>query len=223
MTCHDFERRWQTWLDTRDGAPNPDRAAWADHLACCARCRATDRRYTILNKALRSRTTTLEVPPLLTERLVRVLAAESRTAPRRLRAARPAALWIAGAAAASLALVVTLRPGSRPPVQRPGEAPPAPRAAFTDWVADAADATIDLARATSTPAARLGRTLFVARREATDDAAPPARPAAPGRLIRRLGGRVQSTVRPLSDGAIRLLDDLIPAGQPRDPDGRRGA
>lgn len=172
MQCVDFERIWQDRLDARDVASAtvaPQQHELDAHVAECPACRQLAHRYQVLQHALR----TLGPPPSPSpEVLSRILRTHEydRQAIRRKSNIRRILSPLALAASVLLMVAVVWR--------TPPEAPGPGRDAgtvvgtdgrgvavgepplLTDALATAGSATWELARATSAPAARLGREFF---------------------------------------------------------------
>jgi hypothetical protein len=126
---------------------------------------------------------------------------------------------IAATAAAVATLMVALNPGNnRPrPVPTPGPIGPKPPPqadlhALNQALADASDATWELAYVTSAPAVRLGRHVFDDPAEQVDSDAAlfPAEAAGEvvSEVLSRLGAEISAGVRPLSDSARRAFNYL---------------
>jgi hypothetical protein len=226
--------------------PSPDDLAVRGHAQACARCRPIHDRYERLRQALRARDTGFRPIPVPTPDLTRRILAASCSPPRR-RFWRTALPIAAGAIAASvlLALAIAAMPwslrrlatdrrnqiASRP--QRSVSAPPLEHRSrgrdLTEALAEATEATWDLAWTTSGPAARLGRQVLVAATSTDDDAnsgstgtsdprlglgalAPVFRvvsDSAPGsELIQKVGDGLSASVRPLSSSARQAFGFL---------------
>jgi hypothetical protein len=228
IDCSQIERLWNERLDAPGGA-SPDLPALEAHAAHCPACREVAARYQLLGHALRG----WGPPPAPPEGFAdRVLAARQAAAVR-----RPAArLWRWAAAAAVLAAsAVGLRsalrprpddPGPRPPVIADGRArAPRPLAAS---LADATLATLDLARQTSAPAARIGRRVLASTTPPAGSAPPLTFPASIGPAadaLQSVGDGVNQGMRPLSGSARHAFRFLLaPALEERPPARRhRGA
>jgi hypothetical protein len=187
------------------------------HIEACARCRALDAGYRRLLDALRETPASIAPSAGYTERLVAVC--EDALVSGRLSGARqlpdrPAlsrhAVWPT-AAAALLLLGFGLRTliDSRPVAAPEKSVVTAPDRPLSDSLLNATSATLSLARTTSLPAARAGRYLMAS---ATEIAPPvPLAKAAPQpqRVIRAIGSRFVTGVRPISDSARRAFGFLV--------------
>jgi hypothetical protein len=250
MTCREFEHRWNELLDGCQGAlavsaePEPTNSEQLlnAHAARCARCHDRAMKYQSLRNAIRAWDPPLPAPAGLADRVV----AE-------LRAPASPALWIrairwaaaASIAASVLAIVVIDRMVSRgrPNAQQPmqvehgvrgpvdARSHSAPYRGLNTALADATAATLDLARAASEPAARVGRQLIdaAANRETsepgtTSGAAPTAvtmvvsvpsldllapDTAATAEMWQQVGNGLASGVRPLKSTAQHAFGFLL--------------
>ena len=217
MTCRDFDLLWQELFDGRASAPALERTL-DEHAASCAVCRAAASRYQTLRYALRNWGPVPAAPANLVKRILAGYEAE-RADPRIYRFPT-LARWVA-AAAVLVAATLALLPSVRPPGKVPAPAGPAePRVAarsLGDALSDATSATLDLARVTSAPAARVGRRVLDAT-EVPEPSWPPAvetRPATA--VLQSVGDRVGAGVRPLSGSARQAFSFLLPTTRDRKP------
>lgn len=203
--CRRFDEAWQERFDARDDRFDlpGDQPAWSGHLAACATCRELDRRYRVLARALAACSPAPATPDLAD----RVLAEWRRPGvPRR-------ALIAAGglAAAASLLLALALPRGADP---RPDPHPAPPRLVrarpVAEAVVDASTASIELARAASEPAGRLGQELFSRLQPEAPPAPPTIAPVEPAAVVQAVGRRLDLNVRPIARSAARAFDFLVP-------------
>jgi hypothetical protein len=232
--CRDFDRRWNRLLDRRDPPPaGPDLHADGDadlaaHAAHCPRCRARAAGYDALRLALDERARAAPEPaaPALTARILDAWRAEAAAAEAAAIASRTRPILRAAALAAALALAIGLGLLSRGP-RRPDPAPAVTAAArptavrpLAESLADATAATLDLARETSAPAARLGRLVLASAAPAgePDPAAEalalPISMAPSAEVLESVG----DGLRPLSGSARRAFGFLLgPATAPTRP------
>lgn len=219
MNCREFEQAWQAILDDR-GHGARDQSLDA-HAASCAACRQLSEKFRALQLALRSWTPPTPPPGLADSVLARLETPEPAVIPFPAGAWRLAASIAATVLAAGVGLWAVLRPdGELPRVPRPGPVAQAPRP-LSDSLAEATTATLDLARTTSAPAARLGRlmlgTASLPAREPAPNTDLADGPDAAGSVMRVVGDRVASGVRPISGTARRAFSFIIPKG-PAGPD-----
>jgi hypothetical protein len=250
MTCREFDRRWNELLDGCQGnragsaLEEPDRSEQllAAHAAKCARCREAAATFEVLRTAIRAWGPPPPAPAGLVNRVLAEL--ETSTWPaRRMHAWR----WVAAAsiAASLLAVVVVHRLVSsggaiarRPaPIEQRDRQPIDEKSDRVDYralntaLADATLATLDLARAASEPAARVGRQLIDAAarpetggHDAPADAAGTSTtmavtvpsldllapdPAATAAVWQQVGDGLASGVRPLTTTARHAFGFLL--------------
>ncbi|MEO6811815.1 MAG: hypothetical protein ABI353_22125 [Isosphaeraceae bacterium] len=212
MLCKNYEHLWNLRLDAGSASdPTLDRAL-DEHAEVCAPCRLIAQRYRVLQRALS--TLGSPVSPSL-EFADRVLAAQDglETAPRPIRLVRSPIRWAAAAAVAAsllaaVALTARVEPqnNERPALPQP---PVLASRSLDEALAEATSATLALARATTDPAGRVGRRMLDA---ATVPDAVPALPtnlATSPEVLRTVGGRVGSGVRPLSGTARQAFSFLL--------------
>lgn len=155
IPCHEFESRWNALLDQRGGDHPELEADLARHAAMCPECRRKEFGYQKLRPALQALGPLTAPSPDSTERILAAHAASLRLRPGRLTrwslAAAAALLLACGFWASGLGHRHSAAPNlvARPPA-RP----------LAESLADATAATLDLARVTSEPAARLGLQVF---------------------------------------------------------------
>ena len=218
MTCGEFLTLWN---DRLDDPASVDPAALDAHATDCAECGGLAAGFRLLELRYTAGVSSEGLADRILDAWRGEVAASRR---RRAWAVRAVAGALCGgaiaAAAAALFYVPTWHPF--PPVA-PRSAPARP---WTSALADATSATLDLARETSAPAARIGQ---VAIQAATpEDIGWPrslASPSAPSGLIQSLTDRVNSGVRPLSGSARRAFSFLSapPGGDRRPARGEPGA
>ncbi len=247
-----------------DGAAAGRERGLLEHAANCRRCGQTVMRYQVLGRALRAWGPPPDAPAGLADRILAAIPAN--TLPRsRPRTGTPGVrrFWQVGfpmaAAAAMIAAAITVGLFSRlmidrtRPVQQPSPSVagiPAlsrdPDAAvgtkFNIALADATDATWDLARSASEPAARIGRQVFDAATSpertvprsgiavgavpdsvtglSLDALAPDS--AAAAATLQQVGDHLASGVRPLSSTARQAFGFLLGPARPK-PDVRAHA
>lgn len=208
MNCDHFERAWNERLDTRPGAAFDPGGELAEHAAQCAACRAIQQRYQVLSQALQVWGGPPSPPADLTARVLTAWEAERRR-PR----LGPAVRWAALAAAVMLAVVASTRFRSRPAPDRPGRTAQPLNVAL----AVATDATWDLARDSSAPAARIGRRVLATTPRFEGSAWPVGVDAGPkAGAWRNVGLNLGDGVRPLSESTRHAFGFLLP-GPPRRP------
>jgi hypothetical protein len=237
MNCRDFERIWNERIDARS-LPSGDlgtlgsELALREHAAGCSTCRPKAAGYEALERSILA----WGPPPFprtgLADRIVLAAQAQvpsTRRAATARRLGRPSIQVVA--AAASIVSIITLGIAVRISINRspaPGN-PPSAVAVRTDGpklneaLASATEASWDLARSASEPAARLSRQFLDA---ATD--AGPERPhessgavavpsldafapdsAAAVATIQQVGDRLANGVRPLSSSARHAFGFLL--------------
>jgi hypothetical protein len=246
MTCREFERRINEQLDAREAVSPEVEHALEAHRSACPSCQATSARYQRLVQALASRRPAPAPPADFAARFLERVASGAidavTDAPEPWpilklgRALRPfGATAAAVAAAAALLLSVWIgglapRPaGPAPPPPGVGTAPPVQRpsrsidpAALSAALAEATEATWDLARTASAPAARVGMEVLDATELAETTGSLPL-PLSEGaattsEVLQDVGQRVSQGVRPLSGTARHAFgfllgpDEAPPAG-----------
>ena len=242
-------------------APSDPELAVSAHARACPRCRPIHERYERLRQALRARNASPRSFPAPSPELARqVLAATGKASrPQQALAGRAArsgpprrprrSCWRSPPRSCP-GVWIGLPSGPRGAIAgRAADTGPAPRSAhpprggdLTEALAEATEATWDLARTTSGPAARLGRQVLVAAASVQDadseggGATAAATPrmgldalaqvlrvvpdATPGsELIQKVGDGLTSSVRPLSSSARQAFGFLrTPAlGKPDNP------
>ncbi len=216
MTCRDYRRTWDEWLDAREGAPADPPLLLEAHEAACAPCRALGARYRPLRRALAALGPPPAPPAGFADRfgpggVVAVPFARPTPARRLSRFAGAAALLLAGFVAFRML-------GHEPGGPRNPVTPPA--RPLGESLAEATSATWELAREASGPAARIGRGAWVAWPSSTIAGGPPPPGMPASKVLGRVGDRVNAGVRPLSGtarNAFRFLIDPVLAGDgPRD-------
>lgn len=224
MNCDDFERWWAARMDEPSARlAHPDPAVLA-HAESCPACRTREAGFERLSRALRA----WEPPAAPAGLAERVLAAWAhRPAPRRW-ASAPArqALLLASAAALLAASVIGLRGvwiAGRPPAPREVVARESVRP-LADSLADATSATLELAWATSEPAARVGLGVIdgaLRPEERLNVLALPLPSESPSRALRGVGHRMQAGAAVFS-GSIRQAFGLRIGASDPEPDPRPG-
>jgi hypothetical protein len=212
MLCQNFEHLWNLRIDAGSASdPTLDRAL-DEHAEVCARCRLIDQRYRTLRLALSA------LGPPASPSLGfadRVLAARDQleSVPRPIRLVRSPIRWAAAVAAAAAVLAAVALTARIEPQTDDQPAPPrAPVLAsrpLDEALAEATSATLSLARATTDPAGRVGRQMLDAA--TVPDAVPdlPTDLAAGPEVLRTVGDRVGSGVRPLSGTARQAFGFLL--------------
>jgi hypothetical protein len=179
IQCHEFERMWNELLDAGAVAPTDRERVLLEHGTACDTCRHVAKHYELLRRALREWGPPPEPSPGLADRILAEIqstnppaCASDRSVWRRLPRKRVLLSVAAAGVAACLVLFFAIdrwRPnwppaGANVSAVGPGQpaslgskaglpAPPPLNAAL----ADATDATWDLARSASEPAARISR------------------------------------------------------------------
>jgi len=217
MTCHEFLTLWN---DRLDDPASLDLAAIDAHSAECADCAGLAAGFRVLGHRLAAPA----VPEGLSDRIIDAWRADVAARKRRRALGVRAVLGGVGVLAAAAAFLLYVTSGAELVPVAP-RLVPAPRP-WTSALADATSATLDLARETSAPAARLGQLAFDSARPGDLDlrssmpigSSPPA-----SDLLQSVSDRVSSGVRPISGSARRAFSFLsAPAGgdrrsPPRDP------
>ena len=216
MNCSDYERTWNEQLDAR-GAASPDIERMLEaHAASCPACRAVAQRYRTLRQAIRALGPAPAAPIGFADRFLDRRATRARQASRWSRHARPAIWSAALAVAASLAFVLVAGGGrgwSPFGAPDPMPKPPGEARALAHALADATSASWDLARATSAPAARIGREMLGSAPRL--DTAPGPTLSLPldveraSDVLLRVGDRVSAGTRPISRTARHAFGFLL--------------
>lgn len=218
MTCHEFDQRWNDLLDLRAAIGPENDEALSAHAASCTSCRDRAAGYETLRRALGqwSGGDALPSSPTLTRRILDARAAETATihAPARF----AAFTWAAAAAlllAAGLGVYHRFGPSSPPDVPTLAQ----PSLTLSGSLASATTATLDLARETSAPAARIGRLVLASAGTSETDASAgltSSQPAAASSFT--VFGSVGNGLRPLSGSARNAFGFLLgPAGSTTGP------
>ena len=215
MTCRDYQALWNSCLDEPGILTSSLGDVFAAHEADCPPCRRIGFTYRMLMKRLPAPNS----PSGLADRIVS--AWEGRRhgvrifpAPRTWR--RPVGLVISCAAAVLLAVV--LRGWAVP---SPKRLLPLERTAVRSWdvaLASTASATLDLARETSAPVARIGQDVFHAA--GLKAQMPPLQAGSSDSsetMVGAVSRRVNAEIRPLGGTARRAFSFLI---TPKPPDRR---
>jgi hypothetical protein len=211
IDCSQFERLWNECLDAREAVSPPRLRALEEHAGRCPSCRALAAGYQLLERALRSWGPGPSPPNGFAERVLQA------REPEPVIVGRLRWRW-AAAAALLVAVLVGLRlaghprgPGNPPdPIAGRGAArPDAPRP-LADALADATLATLDLARETSAPAARIGRQVLAS---AAVSPGPPLSIPAPiepaADVLQSVGDGVNQGVRPVAGSARHAFRFLL--------------
>jgi hypothetical protein len=265
IACRDFELQWNELLDgcrapdksRFDRGSSATERVLMDHAARCAACRLKAAKYEALRSAILACGPPPPVPAGLADRILSELKAPTNSAWPAYATARrparwtPARRWIAVASFAALVVIGVvldrMMPTGQPivlhpaPVEErrdrrvePGTGPVDYRALNTA-LADATEATLDLARAASEPAARIGRQVIdaAARHEpGATEVAPAAGPdsiamtmpvpsldalapdpAAAAAVWQQVGDGLASGVRPLTSTARHAFGFLMGPAQ----------
>jgi hypothetical protein len=231
MNCREFQNRWDELLDARSAPPADLERALESHALACPRCGVLSARNQLLRQAIAALS-----PPAPSaasiERLYRLtVPSASPTIPIGPPTGRPRRLATMSAAAAAFALAWLgggwwpSREPAGPPTSRLASRA-VQRPALGDALAEATEATLDLAREASVPASRIGREMLdlgrltTARLDLSPDRAGEARPSvepdppAPD-LFKAVGERVGAGVKPISGSARHAFSFLL--GPPDEP------
>ena len=218
MNCRRCEAIWNELLDRpAEGRSTLEQAVEA-HASTCERCRGISARYQVLRQA----GSVLRPPPSPSPGSMERL--HALTVPPTL-AREPKRLgpWyrVAMASAAALFAVAWLgRPGPAPEGLAPRSVPPPSSAVDASRplgkaLAEATEATLDLAREASAPASRIGRdVLDPAASEAVAGPTAAVDSSAPG-VLQSVGERVGAGVGPISGSARHAFSFLL--GPPPEP------
>jgi hypothetical protein len=267
MNCQDFERIWNELIDATSRLPGDEHAraavenevALIEHASQCPACRRSSAGYQVLHRAILSWGKTPDPPVGMADRVLAAAQAPlegTYLAARKPRLAVPNR-WQITAAASILALITfavisrmtvdRARDGGRlakvAPIRTPGaglDSSESPK--LNEALASATEATWDLARSASEPAARLSRQFLDAATEpdkertpgdtaavsvpSLDSFAPDS--AAAVETIQQVGDRLASGVRPLSSTARHAFGFLLGPALPKpdvraNPPAARGA
>jgi hypothetical protein len=242
MNCRQFEQAWNERLDRRDTAASTLDDPLARHAAACQRCRGRAQAFLALEQALAAWPAypAAKPSPGSVDRMLEAWRGQqARTvAPIPVRRGRRHGWW-GWAAAAALILATWLGyrlsprstdhgPSARAPLiatEMPPspDAPATPTRPITVSLAEATSATIELARATSAPAARLGRQVIASTASATSSASrPDLLPRVPlgsaSEVLRSVGEDLGDGVEPLSGTARKAFGFLLGPGESVDPE-----
>jgi hypothetical protein len=269
MNCQDFERIWNELFDATSPLPGDEHeharaalereSALIDHAARCPACRRSSAGFQVLQRAIRAWGKAPDPPVGMADRILAAAQAPletSRPAGRKSRLA-VSSRWLIAAAASILALFtfgvisrMTVGPARDrgrlaeiPPARSPNaghELSESPR--LNEALASATEATWDLARSASEPAARLSRQFLDAATEPDTERAPgnsaavlvpsldsfAPDSAAAVETIQQVGDRLASGVRPLSSTARHAFGFLLGPAPPKpevraNPPAARGA
>jgi hypothetical protein len=214
-TCRDIEEAIQGAWDR--GAPAPLEGAIGAHCRACPTCRVWLTRAAGWSAVLAG----LRPVPATRDLSEALLAAWV------LERDRPRATWrprLALAASALVAAGLALWGGFRAPEGggQITEAHPPERVELAQSLRDATSATLDLARLTSEPAARVGiKFLAAATRPITPDLPGPASLSPPGRSL-GVGEQVERGIKPISGSVRKAFEFLLPSADASDdPSPRR--
>lgn len=217
MNCREFENRWHDLLDSRSTAVAELDATMETHASACVHCRAASGRYQLLRQAVASlgppppasvrsieRLRALRVPPArptipLGPRLVRIgLAASALAASLLILAWIGRDRWAATPGAVEPPSLVVAQPPASP--ARPELGPS---------LAEATEATLNLAMELSAPASRIGREILDLGRSPEPDLATTDPDWPTSGPLRSVGERIEAGVRPISGPARRAFGFLL--------------
>jgi hypothetical protein len=235
MNCREFENRWHDLLDARSVAVAEVDATMEAHASACDHCRAVSGRYQLLRLSVGSlappppasaqsieRLRALRVPPARPTIPFGPRLAQIGLAASALAASLLAVAWIGRDRGATAPGVV-----ASPPlvVARPVPPPKAPE--LGPSLAEAKEATFDLAMELSAPASRIGWEVFDLRRspgpwietntETELDPEPEPKPALVttgldlpiSGPLRSVGERIEAKVRPIAGPARHAFSFLL--------------
>jgi hypothetical protein len=250
MNCQDFDDAWNLLLDAETRAKRarvkglaPSDQVLADleqtaraHAQECERCRTAQERFDSLRPALRAWTAgespASQPSPGLVDRIIaahRLDARAHRARPWKLAAGAAAAIAAGALIFAFLPARPTAVPANVNPMVKSHDSSPSEPRFLSDALADATEATWDLARATSEPAARLGRQVLEGGRDANEAETRASAPIvastgrrlipplnlqisslapARGDWLQDVGNGLSSSVEPLSSTAARAFGFL---------------
>lgn len=226
MTCDEFLQIWNALLDARAPMTPAERSRLDAHAVGCADCRGLAAGLSSLQNAM-AQVQPIKPPSGFAERVLERWAEEPRTVT--FPGLRPARLAAAAALVAAACGLFAWRPWAAqqiapaavPVAVQPGDAAEPVSVAL----ATATSATLDLARETSGPAARIGRqVLDEAARSTSVGELPmrlPVRP--PSDVLRGVGDDLDRGVRPLTGSARSAFAFLALPGAGaarRDPERR---
>jgi hypothetical protein len=234
MNCREFEKLWNDLLDARCEPSSHLERGMEVHASACPRCRAVSDRYQLLRQAISG----LRVPTPSAESIDRLYALTVPASPPTIPigASRPR-LRLRAPLAAAAAFVLAWLGGNFWPACEPVGPPPATRLAPAIGqhrphrplglaLAEATEATLDLAREASAPASRIGREMFDLGRFSTSGTDVPPGPDEPEEgedpdsaasgLFKAVGERVGAGVKPFSGSARHAFGFLL--GQPDEQD-----
>jgi hypothetical protein len=232
MNCREFETSWNDLLDARSADVSELEQAIEAHASACGRCRAVSSRYQMLRQAISAWSPPPAASAESLERLYE-LTVPSTSLVIHHRRSRLARLVPLAAAAALLALAWVGWSARQPgPL---GENPaPVSNTAFPAAIgplmkgrsldvalAEATEATIDLAREASAPAARIGREILDLDNSKgsaliEEPAVIAADESSASDVIHKVGQRVNAGVKPISGSAHHAFGFLF--GPPPGPD-----
>jgi hypothetical protein len=259
MNCRDFERLWNELIDARSRSPGDGHApadaeretALFQHAATCPACSRSAAGYHALQRAVLTWGKAPEPSRGLTDRILAAVESPPRAARLTSRLSRQAIFnrWPIASAASILAVLALgiiisrmsvnlARDRARLPESVALPAPssganPSKNPRLNEALASASEATWDLARSASEPAARLSRQFLDAAGErdtpresgnsasmtvpSLDSFTPDSASAA--QTIQQVGDRLASRVRPLSSSARQAFGFLL-GPPPSKPDNR---
>ena len=224
MNCREFEKLWDDLLDARwEPLAHHERTLEA-HASGCPRCRALSSRYQLLGQAVSS----LRPPTPSAESIERLYALTVPAKPPRIAIKFSNGRHrLRGSLAAAAAFALAWLGGGWWPTHEPALRP-APntgsasvsRRALGLVLANATEATLDLAREASAPASRIGREVLDLGQ--SSDSSPVPDPessqepeATPSDLLKAVGERVGAGVKPISGSARHAFSFLLgPPDQP---------
>jgi hypothetical protein len=222
MNCREFEKLWDDLLDARwEPLAHHERTLEA-HASGCPRCRALSSRYQLLGQAGSS----LRPPTPSAESIERLYALTVPARPPRITVkVSKRRHYLRGPLAAAAAFALAWVGGGWWPTHDPALRPaPNTRSASVSRqalglvLANATEATLDLAREASAPASRIGREVLdlgqssapVPDSESTEEPE-----ATPSDLLKAVGERVGAGVKPISGSARHAFSFLL--GPPDEP------
>lgn len=217
MNCHDFELAWNERLDDPAASLRLSEPL-ADHAANCPACQPVHARYLRLSRALVENAAVAAPAVDLTDRILTAAMASGDLGPRRRHHVQ-GVVWLALAAGVLLAATILLvqnrfQSGTETPQVPVATKLPSPLddEDLSEAVADATQATWELAREASVPAARLG--LAMLESSPLPESAPSfelhAPSVTPDRSVwKSVGERLNEGVRPLEGSARNAFSFLL--------------
>lgn len=237
MNCREFEQYWNDWVDQFHRFPHNLDSSLAQHAAICPDCRARAEAYLKLSQAFAgwNEAPRPRVPQSLTDRIT-VSCLQPPASPASphltLTPAPPSRTrwWWGWAAAAALLATTWLGyrlssfPQARPVIEPPvfsSVKPAKPEAPLVESppritlaLAEATSASLELAKATSAPAARVGRRVLTSTSTSAvrTELVPRVSLGSASRALQTVGDELDAGVEPLSGTARQAFGFLLGPG-----------